>query len=388
MTDELKYPQVVRAISETPWAIMPGTLRTILEVVALRAKGHKFSEAELAARLEGRRGSSPATDRRSGIAVIPISGVIVPRANMFTEMSGGTSIEGLRNEFLSAIADRDVRAVLFDVNSPGGSVELVHELATDIRAGRDEKPVVAVANTLMASAAYHLASQATEVFATPTGDVGSIGVFAAHENWAKALEQEGVEVTLINAGEFKTEGNPYEPLGEAARGHIQSLVDASYEMMVGDISAARGITADAVKSDYGKGRVYDAARAQKAGLIDGVQTFEQTAKALMRSGDTGRADTVAPSATGQSFVDEAESARAAVAGVVTRLRSLRELERGTLTGAKRGQLEQLAGEVDTLVAAIDEALKATAPAEVEGDDDEGLEFETSVAEAEARLRIA
>ena len=437
--NEKRYPNVVRAISERPWAILPGKLEEIAELMRLKASGVDLTPAEIEARVANGAGAK-ASSRVRGIAVIPISGVISPRANLFSEFSGGTSIEALRNQFAEALGDEDVSAILFDVNSPGGAVDLVPEFAREVRAARGQKPIVAISNTLMASAAYYIGAQADEVFATPSGDTGSIGVFAVHDDYSKALEQDGVKVTLISAGKYKTEGNPYEPLGEEARGHIQELVDSSYEMFVEDVAAGRDVSVARVREGFGQGRVLHAKAALGEGLIDGVQTFEQTVRAMLASGGEsaaassstlvgsfagargpevrvistkdGTSGTISFSSetlpsrdeliaaisaeldAGRSgsrrFTDEAEDARRAVAGVVTRLGSRAELGRGRLTAAKREALEDLRTELVELGEQIGEALEATAPAEgaSEAPDVEGFDdVEAVLAASGARLRL-
>ena len=345
-----RNPNVLRAVTERPWAILEGTLQTIGELVAAHNAGERLSREEIEARISAGPGQGGGYDVAGGVAVIPISGVITPRASLFSDVSGGTSVEGLRNSFRDALAARDVRAILFDVNSPGGAVNLVPELAGDIREARGEKPIVAQANTLMASAAYWLSSQADEVYVTPSGNVGSIGVFGVHTDISDAEAQAGRKTTLISAGKFKTEASPYGPLNPEAREHLQGLVNASYELFVDGVAEARGATAEAVRSGYGQGRVLEPKAALAAGLVDGVQTFEQTARNLMRStADAPAASASVLNVAGEvaattwaassvrlrgTLVDDADAARAAAADVVTRIGALREVREGRLTAAK------------------------------------------------------
>src|SRR5207302_11309430 len=120
-------------------------------------------------------------------------------------------------EFDAAIADPNVSAVVLDTDCPGGSAAGTPELASKIRAARGKKPIIAVANALMASAAYWIASAADEIVATPSADVGSVGGYQAHLDQSQALEKEGLKVTFIQEPALKTAGNPYEPLRSAAR---------------------------------------------------------------------------------------------------------------------------------------------------------------------------
>src|SRR5690606_37146136 len=137
--------------------------------------------------------------RRGSIAVVPVRGMIEHRSSFFSEFLGGASIEALRAALRAALADPEVAAIVLDIDSPGGTVAGITELAAELRAARSVKPIYAVANTLAASAAYWLASQATEVVATPSATVGSIGVLVVHLDQSRALDQAGITPTIIAA---------------------------------------------------------------------------------------------------------------------------------------------------------------------------------------------
>lgn len=273
--DERKYARVLQAVAETPWAIMPGTLAAIVDLVAYRADGGQLTQQEIDARI----GSGPA--HRGGhtaaaIAVLPLYGVLIPRATLLSEMSGGTSLERWGRSLEQAAADPDVTAILIDCHSPGGSTFLVAETAGKVRAARKRKPVWAIANALCASAAYHIASQAEELAATPSAIVGSIGVYTAHDDLTGANEKLGIKTTLVHAGEHKTEGHPLQPLTPEAEAAMQQLVDDTMDLFVNDVAAGRGVSATNVRENYGKGRVYSAERARRAGMVDKVETLEAT----------------------------------------------------------------------------------------------------------------
>ncbi|MCC7371633.1 MAG: S49 family peptidase, partial [Chloroflexi bacterium] len=143
-----------------------------------------------------------------------------------------------------------------------------------------------------ASAAYWIASSADEIVVTPSGEVGSIGVFTAHEDISAALEAEGVTVTLISAGKYKTEGNPFEPLSEEARGAIQARVDDYYSMFVRAVARGRGVKPADVRGGFGQGRVVGADEAVRLGMADRVGTMAQTVERLAgrRGGAGSRAE--------------------------------------------------------------------------------------------------
>jgi capsid assembly protease len=274
----MKYSRVVSWVLNTPWAITPEKMAVIMDLLAFYADGNKLTAEEVQQAI-GAASRGPA--RTDGtIQILPLYGVIAQRAGMMTETSGGTSTEAFRRQFDAAIADAGIDAVLIDVDSPGGAVSGVDELSTAILSARGVKPVWAIANSLAASAAYWIASSAERIYVTPSGEVGSIGVIAAHEDDSAYLEREGVKTTLITAGKYKGEGNPYEPLGEEARAYIQSRVDDYYAMFVRAVSKGRGVSAETVRDGYGEGRVVGAKAAASAGMVDGVATMEDVVAEL------------------------------------------------------------------------------------------------------------
>jgi signal peptide peptidase SppA len=273
----MKYQHVAHAIFDQPWAITEAAFGAVLEVIELRLDGGHLSADEIAARLavaEQSAGPRGGAQRAGSVAVIPVYGVLSHRANMLSEMSGGTSVQRLQASFRQALSDPDVGAIVLDVDSPGGAVSGIPELADEIRAARGQKPIIAVANTLMASAAYYIAAQADEIVASPSAFVGSIGVFTAHKDISKAEESLGLKTTLISAGKYKVEGNPYEPLPDEARAYAQSMIDETYGAFVNAVAKGRGTTASAVRDGYGEGRAVTAKEAVRLGMADRIGTLE------------------------------------------------------------------------------------------------------------------
>lgn len=269
----LRYQHVFKAVFGTPWALYEPYMELIANLLVDRAMDVRMDAEEMAERLEAaRRPTRPTAPQ--GVAVLPLHGVIVPKAGMFSDMSGGTSVESIRSMFREAMGTKEIGAIVLDVDSPGGSVEGIPELAAELRSARGQKPIVAVANGMMASAAYWLASQADEIVATKSALVGSIGVKAAHQDMSAAAEQKGLRTTLISAGKFKTEGNPWEPLSDEARAHMQSIVDEFYGMFVGDVSKGRRVGVDTVRSGFGQGRALTASQSLAEHMIDRVGSLE------------------------------------------------------------------------------------------------------------------
>ena len=272
----MKYDHVLAEVFRKPWAILPEKLTMIAQLVSLRAAGVKLPEEEIRARLDlAAVSSGPRSQQSSGaVAVIPIRGVISQRVNLLTQISGGTSIDKLTSQFRQALTDRSVKAIVFDVDSPGGSVGGVPELAEEIYKSRSQTKSIAVANGMAASAASWLASSAGEMIVIPSGELGSIGVFAAHEDVSEAMKMAGVKVSLVSAGKFKVDGNEFEPLSDSARADLQAKVEAFYGMFANSVARGRRASVSDVRGGFGQGRMVLAAQAVKEGMADRVATMD------------------------------------------------------------------------------------------------------------------
>lgn len=283
------YPRVRQMVAETPWAITPGKLAAILEVLDLRAQGLRFTAEEIRERVGA--AASRSEPRRSGaVAVLPIYGVLSQRADLLTESSGGASTDRVTGQFRQLLADPSIGSIVLDVDSPGGTVYGVEELASVIYGARGTKPVVAVANSMAASAAYWIATAADELVVTPGGQVGSIGVLLAHTETSVLDERLGLKTSVISAGKFKSEANPYEPLGDEARAALQEKVDLYYAAFTKAVARHRGVGVEAVRSGFGQGRVVNARPAVEAGMADRVATLDETIQ-RMASGRARRGGT-------------------------------------------------------------------------------------------------
>jgi HK97 family phage major capsid protein len=273
----LRLPNVLRAIGATPWAILPEKLDEILAVVELHAAGHASPAAvtnPYAARREAARGASA-----GGVAVIPVYGTLTQRASMLADFSGGTSAEQFGAQIDAAVADPGVATIVLDIDSPGGSTAGIPEAAAKVLAARDSKRVIAVANSLAASAAYWLASQAHEVVAAPSAIVGSIGVYTVHTDTSAADAQDGVTHTVVRFGKNKADGLTG-PLSEEGLAATQALVDEHGQAFVAAIAKGRGITPAAVRAQYGDGSVFAARAALDAGLIDRIASLDEVLAGL------------------------------------------------------------------------------------------------------------
>ena len=267
------YQHVVLNALTHPWAILPDQLEVLSAILARRVAGKAPDMDAIQAAVGQRR--DPASSADGAVAVLPLYGTLYPKANLMSEMSGGTAVGQWVAVYESLMADDSIGAVVLDIDSPGGSVQGIEEAAQRMKALRGTKPVVAVSAYTCASAAYWLASQADQIVASPSSITGSIGVYTIHEDLSAALEAEGVKVTFVSAGRYKVEGNPYEALGDEAFAFAQDTVNDIYGKFTAAVAEGRGVKAGAVRNGYGEGRALTAGDALQEGLVDRVETLAE-----------------------------------------------------------------------------------------------------------------
>lgn len=201
-----------------------------------------------------------------GIAVIPVWGALLHRDRWCNSWATGYSY--IESRFAAAIGDDDVKGILFDINSYGGHVAGNFELCEQIYAARGKKPMMALVDSRSLSGGYSIGSAVGRMVATPSSDIGSVGVVLMHMSFEEMMKQAGVEVSFIYAGKHKVDGNPYQDLPDDVRAALQASVEKSYEKFVSLVARNRGIDPEVVRKT--EARVYDAEEAKDLGLIDEV----------------------------------------------------------------------------------------------------------------------
>ncbi len=201
---------------------------------------------------------------RDGVAIIPVHGVLINRFNYCWGYV--TGYDFIRRQKNLALADPDVKLIVFDHDSPGGEAAGCDELAREIFQERATKPSMALVNTLSASAGYWLAAASTRIVCAPSGTVGSIGVYIQHMMVGRMLQELGIDMEYVKRGEYKTSGNPYEPLSEKDRAYLQEMVDERYDEFTTSVAEFRGIE-ESVARDT-EARVMRPTEALALGLID------------------------------------------------------------------------------------------------------------------------
>ena len=259
-----------------PWAIAPDRLTEIQAIYAAHLRGEAIDIEAVEARI-GRQLQNPPQGYQvqDGAALIPLRGVMAPRMNLMSQVSGGTSTELFARDVQAALSDPQVKSIVLLVDSPGGSVGGTQAAAAVVMAARGVKPIATYSDGTMASAAYWVGSAADRVYISSGVDqVGSIGVVASHVDVSQREAQLGMKTTEIVAGRYKRIASQYGPLTESGRQSIQDQVDYLYSLFVGDVAAQRGVSTDKVLADMADGRVFIGQQAIDAGLVDAIGRIE------------------------------------------------------------------------------------------------------------------
>jgi signal peptide peptidase SppA len=213
-------------------------------------------------------------DVQGSVGVITISGSLVSGNAGFMSYFGVVGYGDIRDALVAAMQHTGVTSILLNVDSGGGAVSGVNELAQLIERVDKVKPVVTYTPGTMASAALWFGSAARYVVAAHTAIVGSIGVILTHKDYSQAMSNDGVKVTMIRSGEFKALASPYEPLSKEAEAGLQALSDELASIFIAKVASQRGVNAAVADSRFGQGREFIGKQAMDIGLVDAVGTFE------------------------------------------------------------------------------------------------------------------
>lgn len=304
------YGKIVSKINQTPWLITPEGLDLVLTIVSDRINNGRLEDTEIDTRLASVGGKARRDDGLqviNGVGILPVGGPIFGKANMMTNYSGATSLESFQQDLRAMLADDTIGSIIMDMDTPGGTSDLVQEVGDEIFASRGIKPIYACVNTMCGSAGLWLATQANKVFSTPSGSIGSLGAYTAHKDQSVADAQNGVKFTYISAGEYKTEGNPHQPLSTEAIRHRQEVINSLMSDFVGAVARGRGADPQVVAETYGQGRMLMPKDALEVGMIDGVMSFDSLLNQL----------TKATPRTVQVLVGDKQYAASMVDGVVS-----------------------------------------------------------------------
>lgn len=223
---------------------------------------------------------------KDGVAIISIVGSLVNRGAYIGASSGVVSYEGIQFQIKKAVEAGDIHSIILDIQSPGGEAVGAFETAEMVRDAAKTKKVIAVVNGMAASAAYAIASGATEIVTTQTGVSGSIGVVILHTDHSGLLKQMGIKATLIYAGENKVDGNPFGPLSKEVLQDLQAEVDTFYDAFCETVALGRGARLSAGGARATNARTFIGVAAVERGLADSVGSFQSVLDALSRASAT------------------------------------------------------------------------------------------------------
>ena len=284
----IALPRVAGRIFGEPLAIDQAKLEIIVNAIGPRLQGMPMDDPQETAQ------RAPSALTAEGIARIEIAGTLVARCSGMTAMSGLTSYADIAAEFSAAVEDPGCRAIMLCIDSPGGEVAGMFDLADMMYGARGEKPICALVDCA-ASAAYLLASCADQVIVSSTGITGSVGIIALHLDQSQADEKAGLKYTAIYAGDRKNDGNPHEPLTPEARGEMQARIDKVYGMFSAAVARNRDMTESAIRGT--QAAIYMGQDGVAAGLADYVGSADQVERALVGAIQRGERSLVASSFT-------------------------------------------------------------------------------------------
>lgn len=257
MTPKPQHAGLTMTDFDPLWAMQPEAFAAFM-----RAAGEDSPQSR--SPLDSDPDGAPPYELVSGVAVIPVEGVILRHRSFFS-----AGLKDISEALDAALTAPEVRAILFSVHSPGGQARGVKEVADAIHAARRVKPCAAWVDGLCASAAYWLASATGAVYAGPSAEVGSIGVILRHMDKSGWNKEAGLAFTYVTAGSHKAVGHPDGPLSERDLGVLQARVNAIYEMFCGDVAQHMGLALDN-RAAWADGRDFLAGEAEALGLVTAI----------------------------------------------------------------------------------------------------------------------
>ncbi len=264
-------------ITGDPWAITETALHTILEVAARENESPEAVAAKLGRELQ----NTYHVTERDGVAIIPVTGPLFRYANIFTSISGASSYELIAKDFIASLENPQIKAIIFDIDSPGGEVNGVAELASMIFDARGTKPIIAYASGDAASGAYWVASAADEIVVSETSALGSIGVVGIYRG--KSDKESAASVEIVSS---QSPHKRLDPLSNEGKAKLQHRIDSMADVFINSVARNRNITAEDVQSNFGGGDVMIGGLAVNVGLADRIGSLERLITELSQNDET------------------------------------------------------------------------------------------------------
>lgn len=272
--------RVISSILNHHWAIRPDALEMIMSIAqrSLSDKALALSQAEQY------QTDISGTEVEQNIAIIDVIGPIFARADLFSEISGATSHEGIMHSIQQALDDPNVSSIMLRFDSPGGQVTGTHELANFIFESRDIKPIVSYVSGACCSAAYWIASATSYIYADKTSQLGSIGVVAAWTDDKAAKAKQGlIDYEVVSS---QSPDKRLDPATDKGKKALQKELDALADIFISDVSSFRGVSKNTVLAKFGKGGTFLAESAIDVGMADELGSFREVVLALSEQNDS------------------------------------------------------------------------------------------------------
>ncbi|HJV75351.1 MAG TPA: S49 family peptidase [Noviherbaspirillum sp.] len=278
--------RAMRALLSEPWAIDPGYLPLL---AAIAQRNHSAPELEAAAgwaKRDYQMMAGPSAIKldgsyrsfvSEGVAIIPVTGPIFPRANLMTEMSGATSCAMIQNDLAVAANSEDVGAILMMFDTPGGAVSGVNATADMMDQMSKKKKMASFVTGTAASAGYWLASQTGEIVLERTGIVGSIGVVVTVPKQVQADSNGYVEFEIVSSNAANKRPDPSTEDGQA---EVRATLDAIEREFIADVARGMGVSTETVIEKFGQGGIKVGADAIKAGMAHRIDSYGATLKRM------------------------------------------------------------------------------------------------------------
>lgn len=275
------------------WCVSPDYFEGTVQMVAMALASPRLADAvrviaeqvrtvqpaAMARQRDGKRLASIYSVDLDGVARINIAGVI---GKALTEDEckwyGMVDVDDVSAVLQMAVNDPAVKAIMLDIDSPGGTITGVPELADQIMAARGRKPIMAYTDTLMCSAAYWIGCQASALYASKTAAVGSIGVYIPILDISGLYEKLGLKADVISSGDLKAMGFPGTSLTEVQRQYLQDRVTETHGEFMEAVRNVRGN----ISEDNFRGQAMYAQHAKSGGLLDDLSDFETARRDALR----------------------------------------------------------------------------------------------------------
>lgn len=264
--------KILSAILSTPWLITAEGLELVRAVAERERDTPAIIEALQRHDGQPMDNSRNGTRTHEGVAVIAVTGPILRRASGLSAISGARSLETLNKDFNVALNDPSITGIVLEIDSPGGQVTGINEFAQMIHEARDRKPICAYVEGAGCSAAYWIASAASEIIADQTSVIGSIGVVAGFRDERGRDAKEGVQnIEIVSS---QSPNKRLDVATEEGRAQIQTMCDALADVFITTVARNRNVSTTQVINDFGNGGVLVGQHAVDAGLADRLGSLD------------------------------------------------------------------------------------------------------------------